>query len=182
MWSNKNKEGSKMQDDKMDVSKLQLFLTFINADKRCSPQFTKNLKRKIPGNKLDFPLFRYTFSLGNRLRMLAILREKIHKSNKEAIDEMERIHEEGSGINENGLTLICYYESFLNQIYNIMENLAKINFFMFDDIKNPPPQKFSEQMTKIKEEKLKFHPDYYKLIKHDFRTKLIFQQIKVNNI
>lgn len=167
MWSNKNKEGSKMQDDKKDVSKLQLFLTFIKADKRCSPQFTKDLKRRIPGNKLDFPLLRYVFSLEERLNMLTILRDKIHKSNKEAIDEMERIQENGSGTNEKSLNLVVYYESFLNQIYNIMENLAIINLFMFDAIKESPPDHFSDQVKKIKNRNLKFHPSYDKLIEEE---------------
>lgn len=155
-----------MQDDKMDVSKLQLFLTFIMADKRCLPEFTEKLKRKIPGSKLDFPLFRYRFSLENRLRMLTILRENIHKLNKEAIEEIERTREKGSGTNEKGLTLTVYFESFLNQIYNIMENVAKINFFMFDANKDPPHD-FSGQMKQIKKGNLTFHPEYDRLIKEE---------------
>lgn len=150
----------------MGLPKLQLFLMFIKADRRCSPQFTKEPKRKgIPVGELDFPLLRYTFSLQDRLRMLTILRNNIHDLNKEAIEELEQIQEKGSGTNEKGLTLTVYYESFLNQIYNIMENLAKINLFMFDNNKNKPPDKFSDQMKKIKQGKLKFHPRYDILIK-----------------
>jgi hypothetical protein len=47
-----------MQDDRKDISNIQFFLMFIKADRRCSTQFTEDLKRRIPGKKLDFPLLR----------------------------------------------------------------------------------------------------------------------------
>lgn len=164
----------------MKLSKLQLFLTFINADKRCSPQFKEEQKRKgIPVGKLDFPLLRYTFSLKNRLGMLTVLRNDIHNLNKEAKEEMKRTQEKGSGTNEKSLILTVYYESFLNQIYNIMENLAKINFFMFD-ANITPKHGFSGQMKKINTGKLKFHPDYDKLIKEEMDWYIEVHQIRSN--
>lgn len=164
----------------MKLSKLQLFLTFIKADKRCSPQFKEEQKRKkIPGGELDFPLLRYTFSLETRLGMLTILRNDIHNLNKEAIEEMKRTQEKGSGTNEKGLILTVCYESFLNQIYNIMENLAKINLFMFDANINPN-HGFSDQMKNINKGKLKFHPDYDKLIKEEMDWYMEVHQIRSN--
>jgi hypothetical protein len=164
----------------MKLSKLQLFLTFIKADKRCSPQFMEEPKRKgIPVGELDFPLLRYTFSLENRLRMLTILRNDIHNLNKKAKDEMKRTQEKGSGTNENGLILTVYYESFLNQIYNIMENLAKINLFMFDANNNPSPG-FSKQMKAIKKGNLNFYPDYDKLIKEEMDWYMEVHQMRSN--
>jgi len=164
----------------MELSKFQLFLTFIKADKRRSSRFKEEQKRKgIPVGELDFPLLRYTFSLGNRLGMLTILRNDIHNLNKEAIDELKRIGERGHSTNEKGLTLTGYYESFLNQIYNIMENLAKINLFMFDANINPK-HGFSDQMNKIKEGKLKFHPDYDKLIKEEMDWYMEVHRIRSN--
>lgn len=173
-------EDWKRRDKKMKISKLQLFLTFIKADKRCSPQFMEEPKRKgIPVGDLDFPLLRYIFSLENRLRMLTILRNQIHNSNKEAKEEIERTHEKGPGTNENGLILTVYYESFLNQIYNIMENLAKINLFMFDMDNNPSPR-FSKQMTAINKGNLNFHPDYDELIKEEMDWYMEVHQIRSN--
>lgn len=164
----------------MKLSKLQLFLTFIKADKRCSPQFMEEPKRKgIPGGKLDYPLLRYVFSLEDRLRMLTILRNNIHNLNEETKEEMKRTHEKGSGTNENGLILTVYYESFLNQIYNIMENLAKINLFMFDT-NNNPSSKFSKQMSTIKKDNLNFHPDYDKIIKEEMDWYDEVHQIRSN--
>lgn len=173
-------EDWKRRDKKMKISKLQLFLTFIKADKRCSPQFMGEPKRKgIPVGDLDFPLLRYIFSLENRLRMLTILRNEIHNSNKEAKEEIKRTHENGLGTNENGLILTVYYESFLNQIYNIMENLAKINLFMFDMDNNPSPR-FSKQMTAINKGNLNFHPDYDELIKEEMDWYMEVHQIRSN--
>ena len=150
----------------MTLSKLQLFLTFIKGDKRCSPQYRDEQKREgIPIGDLDFPLLRYTSSLKTRLEMLTILRNEIHNLNEKAIEEMKITQEQGFGTNEMGLILTVYYESFLNQIYNIMENLAKINLFMFD-AKNPS-HKFSKQIDKIKKGNLKFHPEYDKIIKEE---------------
>jgi hypothetical protein len=174
------KEDWKKRDKKMKLSKLQLFLTFIKADKRCSPQFKEEHKRKgIPMGELDFPLLRYTFSLENRIRMLTILRNNIYELNKEAKEEMKRTQEKGSGRNEKGLILTVYYESFLNQIYNIMENLAKINLFMFDANINPK-HGFSDQTKKINKEQLKFHPDYDKLIKEKMNWYTEVHQIRSN--
>ena len=164
----------------MKLSKLQLFLTFIKADKRCSPQFKEEQKRKgIPVRELDFPLIRYTSSLENRLRMLTILRKDIHNLNKEAIEEMKRTQKKGSGKNEKGLILTIYYESFLNQIYNIMENMAKINLFMFD-ANIQPKHRFSDQMKKINTGKLEFHPNYDKLIKEKMDWYMEVHQIRSN--
>lgn len=164
----------------MKLSKLQLFLTFIKADKRCSPQFKEEQKRKgIPVGELDLPLLRYTDSLETRLGMLTILRNDIHNLNKEAIEEMKRTQEKGSGTNEKGLILTVYYESFLNQIYNIMENLAKISLFMFDANINPK-HGFSDQMKKINKGELKFHPDYDKLIKEEMDWYMEVHQIRSN--
>ncbi|MDY6932080.1 MAG: hypothetical protein SVJ22_09235 [Halobacteriota archaeon] len=169
-----------MRDKEMRLSKLQLFLKFIKADKRCLPQFKEEQKRKgIPVGELDFPLLRYTFSLNDRLRMLTILRNDIHNLNKEAIEEMKRTQEKGYGTNEKDLILTVYYESFLNQIYNIMENLAKINLFMFDANINPK-HGFSDQMKKIKEGILEFHPDYDKLIKEEMDWYMEVHRIRSN--
>lgn len=163
----------------MTLSKLDLFLLFIKADKRCSSQFMEEPKRKrILVGELDFPFLRYVFSLQDRLRMLTILRNNIHNLNKEAKEEMKRTQEKGSGTNKNGLILTLYYESFLNQIYNIMENLAKINLFMFDA--NDPSIKFSKQMKAIKKGKLNFYPDYDKLIKKEMDWYMEVHQIRSN--
>ena len=164
----------------MKLSKLQLFLTFIKADKRCSQQFKEEQKRKgIPGGELDFLLLEYIVSLENRLIMLTILQKDIHNLNEEAKEEMKRTQEKGSGANEKGLILTFYYESFLNQIYNIMENLAKINLFMFD-AKNNPKHMFSDQMKKINNGELEFHPDYDKLIKEEMDWYKEVHQIRSN--
>jgi hypothetical protein len=111
--------------------------------------------------------------------MLTILRNDIHNLNKEAIEEMKRTQEKGSGTNEKGLILTVYYESFLNQIYNIMENSAKISLFMFDANINPK-HGFSDQMKEINKGKLKFHPDYDKLIKEEMDWYMEVHQIRSN--
>lgn len=164
----------------MNLSKLDLFLIFIAADKRYLSQFMGESKRRgIVEGELDFPLLRYIISLQNRLRMLTILRNDIHNLNKEAKEEMKRTQEKGSGINEKGLILTIYYESFLNQIYNIMENLAKINLFMFDANPSVSPH-FSNQMTAIKKGNLNFYPDYDKLIKNEMDWYKQVHQIRSN--
>ena len=164
----------------METSKLQLFLIFIKADKRCSPQFKEEQKRKgIPVGELDFPLLRYTFSLANRLSMLTLLRNSIHNSNKESIDELKNIQDAGYGTNEKGLILTICYESFLNQIYNIMENIAKINLFMFDANINPK-HSFSDQMKRIKDGKLQFHQDYDKLMNEEMDWYIEVHRIRSN--
>jgi hypothetical protein len=59
-----------------------------------------------------------------------------------------------------------------------MENLAKINLFMFDA--NDPSIKFSKQMKAIKKGKLNFYPDYDKLIKKEMDWYMEVHQIRSN--
>lgn len=160
----------------MELSNLELFLMFIKVDRRGLPSFVEE-RKGIRVKNLDFPLFRYTFSLGMRVDMLNILRSEIYSLNEDAKKEMKHVQETGSGTNRNSLILTFYYESLLNQIYYIMENLAKINLFMFD-VELEPPESFSKQEHKIKDDKMSFHPDYDRLIKEDMDWYAEVRQIR----
>jgi hypothetical protein len=150
----------------MNISNLELFTSFIKGDRRCSPQFKLEQKKgKSPVKSLDFPLYRYAISLKSRVQILSMLKEEVLCQNKMAMDEYEESQKIGMGTSYESLKLVIYYESFLNQIYNIMENISRINLIMFDDNKNKPPNKFSDQVKQIKKGNLKLHPDYDKLIK-----------------
>lgn len=74
--------------------------------------------------------------------------------------------EVGHGTNIKSLELNIYYETFLNEIYSIMENIARINLFMFDD-SNSVPHSFTEQVKKIKNSELSLHPKYDKLMSEE---------------
>lgn len=154
----------------MEISSLDLFLMFIKGDRRSSPLLRNEQKRKgIQIGQLDFPLFRYTHSLSQRVSMLCILKENIHKLGVEVLEEQKEVEKTNkSKTNEKNIELIIYYESFLNQIYNIMENISRINLFMFELNTSVTP-KFTAQMKQIKNEKLKFHPEYDKLIKEEMK-------------
>ncbi len=139
----------------MGMSNIELFLNFIKGDKR----------NNIQVSRLDFPLLRYTESLRQRLRMLTILRNEILELTQKDISEYKVTLDTGFGYDEFGGLLIIRYEAFLNQIYNITENISRINLFLFDSIKNPP-QKFSRQKKQIRSGKLKLHPFYDEIIKN----------------
>ncbi|WP_394697868.1 hypothetical protein [uncultured Methanomethylovorans sp.] len=51
----------------------------------------------------------------------------------------------------------------MNEIYSIMENVARINLFMFEESHDIPP-KYTKQTNKIKNGKLSLNPKYDKLI------------------
>ena len=163
----------------MKLSKLQLFLTFIKADEKYSSQL---MGKGFPFGKLDFPLLRYTSSLDKRLQMLTMLLNYIHDLNENSKSEMKKAQENGYGTNEKGLILIIYYESFLNQIYSIMQNLAIINLFMFN-ANGSVSHKFSNQMNginNIEEGKVYLHPQYDKLIKEKMEWYQEVHQIRSN--
>jgi len=148
-----------MQYKKMDD--LNLFLTFCKGDQRCNPNLNKGLvKRNIPGGGLDFPLFRYVFSLSNRILMLEYLNQCILEQNMKAIENMNAIRNTGAGSSGPGIILILFFESFINQIYNIFENIAKINLFLFDDTKEQYPQDFFSQIDKIQKGAITFGQCY----------------------
>jgi hypothetical protein len=164
----------------MGISSLDLFLMFVKGDKRSSPLLRNEQKRKgIQIGQLDFPLIRYTYSLSQRVSMLSILKEKIHKLGVEVLEEQKEVEKTNkSKTNEKSIELIIYYESFLNQIYNIMENVSRINLFIFELNTNISP-KFTNQMKQIKNEKLKFHPEYDK-IKEEMKWYLQVHGIRSN--
>ena len=112
--------------------------------------------------------------------MLSILKEKIHELGVEVLEERKEVEKTNkSSTNEKSLELIIYYESFLNQIYNIMENISRINLFMFELNTSVKP-KFTDQMKQIKSEKLKFHPEYDKLIKEEMNWYLQVHRVRSN--
>lgn len=139
----------------MGMSNIELFLNFIKGDKR----------NNIQVSRLDFPLLRYTESLRQRLRMLTILRNEILELAQKDISEYKVTLDAVVRNDEFGGLLIIRYETFLNQLYNITENISRINLFMFDSSKNPP-QNFSRQKKQIQNGKLKLHPFYDDIIKN----------------
>lgn len=148
-------------------SNLDLFLTFIKGDHRCTKGNKEELiKRRIAGAELDFPLLRYVFSLQNRIIMLSILRQNILEQNIKAIEDFEKNRNGEMTSNISGISLALYFESFVNQIYNIFENIAKINLFLFDGFKNQPPQKFSAQLEKIIQKELSFDTCFDPIMKN----------------
>lgn len=143
------------------MSNLDLFMTFFKADRRCIISDKDELKkRNIPGSELDFPLFRYVHSLNNRIAMLWILHQNILEQNIKAVQNFEELYQKDIGFNIPGITLVLSFESFINQIYNIFENIAKINLFLFDESNEQPPQKFSKQLEKIVNNAFSFSPCY----------------------
>lgn len=149
----------------MSVSNLDLFFTFIKGDYRASSDFIKS-KKGLPVAELDFALIRYTGSLRDRVRRLHILHSK-------AIETFSIIKEEIGADNEitdevymKHIELVIYFEAFLNEIYSIMENVARINLFMFDDSYDIS-QNFHDQMKKIRNKSKPLHIDYDKMIIED---------------
>jgi hypothetical protein len=149
----------------MDVSSnLDLFLNFIKGDSRCSQSLKQEQRLKgIPIGSLDFPLYRYVFSLRSRLDMITFLRIKIPELNTASIESIKKIEENGSGSTQVSVELILLYEAYLNQIYNVFENIAKINLFIFN-YQSKPPHSFHKQMKKIKSGNLTFDQDYDRII------------------
>jgi hypothetical protein len=121
-------------------------------------------RKGLPIKQLDFPLIRYAWSLKDRLNRLSIIRSKIIECNTEATCALKLTDQMGHGSNIKGIELNIYYESFLNEIYSIMENIAKINLFLFDDSSNIPPNSFNKQLNNIRKSKVSLHPKYDQLV------------------
>lgn len=145
----------------MNESSLRLFLRFIKGDRRTSREYAES-KKNLPISKLDFPLLRYTTSLSDRIDRLFIIRSKITETHGDAIKEMIHFEKTGYGYCIKGIELNIYYEAFLNEIYAIMENVARINLFMFEE-SHDLPQRFTSQVKRIKNNK-PIHSKYDKLI------------------
>jgi len=151
---------------------LDLFLGFGIQNKKWRIDNEEIEKRGLPvKGEFDFQIIRYIASLRDRINNLSLLKNEIEVLNKEAIEETEKLYETNYGTSYKRNLLANYYETFLNQIYGIMENVAKINFFVFDDYFIHNNQElnrgFENQRNKIIEGKLSLHPDYDNIIKND---------------
>ncbi|NPE28188.1 hypothetical protein HNV12_09500 [Methanococcoides sp. SA1] len=149
----------------MRDSKLDLFLIFIKGDYRISRKYAES-KKGLPIKGLDLPLFRYVLSLQERIQRLKIIYLKIAKAHKETLEETQQVEIKGYGSHIKSTELNIYYEVFFNEIYSIMENVSRINLFMFENPGSIPP-KFSKQIKKIKSGDLSFSPEYDKLIREE---------------
>ncbi|MDD4532036.1 MAG: hypothetical protein PHW22_01165 [Bacilli bacterium] len=153
------------------TNKLDLFLGFGIQNKKWRIDNEEIEKRGLPvKDEFDFQIIRYIASLRDRINNLILLKNEIEVINKEAIEETEKLYETNYGMSYKRNLLANYYETFLNQIYGIMENVAKINFFVFENhfIHNKQLiQSFQGQRKKIIEGKLSLHPDYDNIIKND---------------
>jgi transposase len=130
----------------MRDSKLDLFFTFIKGDHRISRKYAES-KKGLPIKGLDLPLFRYVLSLQERIQRLHIIYSKIVKSHKETLEETQQVELKGYGSRIKSTELNIYYEVFFNEIYSILENVSRINLFMFENPSNISP-KFSKQIKK----------------------------------
>lgn len=162
------------------MSNLQLFFTFIKGDHRTSLEYLKS-RKGLPIKGLDHPLLRYTMSLADRIERLKIIFSKINETHVDALRETQNIYEGKLGYYMKGIELNIYYEAFLNEIYTIMENIARINVFMFDD-SHDIPHSFMEQLKKIKKYKLSLHPKYNRLISEEMNWYIDVNTIRDNTV
>ncbi len=154
------------------TNELDLFLGFGIQNKKWRIDNEEIEKRGLPiKDEFDFQIIRYITSLRDRINNLSLLKSEIEVLNKEAIEETEKLYETNYGTSHKRNLLANYYETFLNQIYGIMENIAKINFFVFDDYFVHNTQElnrgFENQRDKIIDGKLSLNPEYDNIIKND---------------
>lgn len=153
------------------TNELDLFLGFGIQNKKWRIDDKEIEKRGLPvKDEFNFQFMRYVASLRDRVNNLSLLKNEIEVLNKEAIEETEKLYETNYGTSYKRNLLANYYETFLNQIYGIMENVAKINFFVFDDYFVHNNQElnrgFENQRDKIIDGKLSLDLEYDNIIKN----------------
>jgi hypothetical protein len=113
---------------------------------------------------MDWPLLRYAWSLEHRIKCVAYSFEGVERAEVLAAAEIEKTSKLGSGSYDPILILVYYYESLVDQIYKSMENVAKVNMFLYDS-KQAPPHDFQEQRQNIAKGKLNFSISYDRIMK-----------------
>ncbi|AKB21874.1 hypothetical protein [Methanosarcina sp. WH1] len=107
--------------------------------------------------------FCYIDSIFTRIRIFSLLREDIYYIVRDVIKDNEE--NEGFMIpNSNSLRLVSLYKEYLDNIYNIMENISRFNLFFFN--KNMA-HSFSDQCKKIIDGKYDIPPEYIKIIENE---------------
>lgn len=147
-------------------SEMNLFLMFVKADERVAPQRTDNQRRVgAPAGPMDWPLMRYCMSLEWRIANVKYAMVEVVKWNDRSVEEMERISRKGSGTYMPTRILVYHFESLVDQIFKTMENIAKVNLFLFES-KSNPPHDFLGQMERAKKDALQFNESYSRVMKN----------------
>jgi hypothetical protein len=111
-------------------------------------------------------MLRYIWSLNHRISCVAYSLERVEEAGVHATEVIEKIRKVGAGSYDPILILIYYYEAFFDQIYKALENIAKINLFLYDSKRNPPHD-FQKQRNHIIAGKLSFSKSYDRVMKKD---------------
>lgn len=148
-------------------SQISVFVKFCVASKRVSWSRTDNQKRTgAPAGQMDWPMLRYSWSLEHRITCVNYSFERVKDAEALAAEEIEEITRRGTGTYDPSLILVYNYESLVDQIYKAMENVAKVNLFLYDS-KQAPPHDFQKQMRRIANAKLGFSKSYDRIMKED---------------
>jgi hypothetical protein len=138
---------------------MSLFKVFCGATKKVSPSRTEGQRKAgAPAGPMDWPMLRYIMSLELRTKCVNYSLRRVESANVLAAEEIEETNKQGMGTYDPFLILVYYYESLVDQIYKAMENVAKVNIFLYDS--KHPPHTFEDQMTKIRNGILKLSESY----------------------
>ena len=150
-----------------DESQISVFAKFCVASKHVSWPRTENQKRTgAPAGQMEWPMLRYILSLEHRITCVNYSLERVKEAEALAAEEIKEITRWGIGTYDPSLILVYYYESLVDQIYKAMENVAKVNLFLYDS-KQAPPHDFQRQMRSIANAKLGFSKSYDRIMKED---------------
>ena len=108
-------------------------------------KFQKEIHRK----------YYWPMSMREKINSISVLSEEVKSQYEKALQEKKEIEKKGHGNSSESTLLLIRFETMLNAVYSLCDNLAFIGYKLHPSIK----RSFNEQWKKIRKSKA-YHPEY----------------------
>jgi hypothetical protein len=169
----------KMEFDDYQVSSFWIFMEFFpNLTCFKEPLF-ENDSKEIQEKKFQKEIHRkhyWPMSIREKINAIYLLSEEVKTQYEKALQAKNEMEKNGHGSNSESTLLLIRFETMLNAIYSLCDNLAFIGYKLHPGLK----RSFNEQWKKIRKSKdyhpehseyldIIHHADWYEIL-HDMRS------------
>lgn len=156
-------QNKKIEFDDYQVSSFWIFMEFFpnltcfnepqnigDSKETQEKKFQKEIHRK----------YYWPMSIRDKINSIFVLSKEVKSQYEKAQEEKEEIKQKGHGNSSESTLLLIRFETMLNAIYSLCDNLAFIGYKLHPGIK----RSFNEQWKKIRKSK-DYHPEYSEYLK-----------------
>jgi hypothetical protein len=156
--SENDQQIKKMKFDDYQVSLFWVFMEFFpNLTCFKEPEYPNETK-EIQEEKFQKEIHRkyyWPMSIRDKINSIFVLSQEVNSQYEKALQAKNEMEEKGYGTSSESTLLLIRFETMLNAIYSLCDNLAFIGYKLHPGIK----RSFNEQWKKIRKSDT-YHPEY----------------------